>query len=113
MKKKIEMTRQEYRKSLERFGEIKTPEEARAFHKEMRCYKNAPRVPLFRRYPEIPDKVSIDKWCLCNTAVDVDKNDNIQPIKTSKPRRRIDGTAALLDAYVVLQNNINEYMSLI
>ena len=55
----------------------------------------------------------VDKWCLCNTAVDVDKNDNIQPIKTSKPRRRIDGTAALLDAYVVLQNNMNYYMSLI
>lgn len=56
---------------------------------------------------------SVDKWCLCNTAVDIDRNDNIQPIKTSKPRRRIDGTAALLDAYVVLQNNYNEYMSLI
>lgn len=55
----------------------------------------------------------VDKWCLCNTAVDVDKNDNIQPIKTSKPRRRIDGTAALLDAYVVLQNNMNDYMSLV
>ena len=55
----------------------------------------------------------VDKWCLYNTAVDVDKNDNIQPIKTSKPRRRIDGTAALLDAYVVLQNNMNDYMSLI
>lgn len=55
----------------------------------------------------------VDKWCLCNTAVDIDKNDNIQPIKTSKPRRRIDGTAALLDAYVVLQDNYNEYMALI
>lgn len=55
----------------------------------------------------------VDKWCLCNTAVDVDKNDNIQPIKTSKPRRRIDGTAALLDAYVVMQENMTEYMSLI
>lgn len=55
----------------------------------------------------------VDKWCLCNTAVDVDKNDNIQPIKTSKPRRRIDGAAALLDAYVVLQDNMSEYMSLI
>lgn len=55
----------------------------------------------------------VDKWCLYNTAIHIDKNDNIQPIKTSKPRRRIDGTAALLDAYVVLQNNINEYMSLI
>ena len=55
----------------------------------------------------------VDKWCLCNTAVDVDKNDNIQPIKTSKPRRRIDGTAALLDAYVVLEDHINEYMSML
>lgn len=55
----------------------------------------------------------VDKWCLCNTAVDIDKNDNIQPIKTSKPRRRIDGTMALLDAYVVLQDNYNEYMALI
>lgn len=55
----------------------------------------------------------VDKWCLCNTAVDIDRNDNIQPIKTSSPRRRIDGTAALLDAYVVMQDNINEYMSLI
>lgn len=55
----------------------------------------------------------VDKWCLYNTAVDVDKNDNIQPIKTSKPRRRIDGTAALLDAYVVMQENMTEYMSLI
>lgn len=55
----------------------------------------------------------VDKWCLCNTAIDVDKNDNIQPIKTSKPRRRIDGTAALLDAYVTLEENYEEYMSLI
>ena len=55
----------------------------------------------------------IDKWCLCNTAVDIDKNDNIQPIKTSNPKRRIDGTAALLDAYVVLQDKLNEYKSMI
>lgn len=55
----------------------------------------------------------VDRWCLCNTAVDVDKNDNIQPIKTSNPRRRIDGTAALLDACVVLEEKLNEYMSLI
>ena len=55
----------------------------------------------------------IDRWCLCNTAVDIDKNDNIQPIKTSNPRRRIDGTAALLDACVVLETKMNDYMSLI
>ena len=55
----------------------------------------------------------IDKWCLCNTAVDIDKNDNIQPIKTSRSTKRIDGTAALLDAYVVLQDKLNEYMTMI
>lgn len=55
----------------------------------------------------------IDKWCLCNTAIDVDKNDNIQPIKTSNARRRIDGTAALLDAYVVLQEKMNDYKNMI
>lgn len=53
------------------------------------------------------------KWCLSNTAIDVDKNNNIQPDKTSNQRRRIDGTAGLLDAYVVLENNYEEYMSLI
>lgn len=55
----------------------------------------------------------IDKWCLFNTAVDIDKNDNIQPMKTSVPTRRIDGTAALLDAYVIYQQFFNDYMSMI
>lgn len=55
----------------------------------------------------------IDKWCLTNTAIDVDKNDNIQPIKTSNSRRRIDGTAALLNAYVVLQDKMLDYKNLI
>jgi len=55
----------------------------------------------------------IDKWCLCNTAVDIDKNDNIQPIKTGRATKRIDGTAALLDAYVVLQDKMNDYLTMI
>ena len=55
----------------------------------------------------------IDKWCLFNTAIDIDKNDNIQPMKTSVPTRRIDGTAALLDAYVIYQQFFNDYMSMI
>lgn len=55
----------------------------------------------------------IDKWCLANTAIDIDKNNNIQPIKTSSPRKRIDGTAALLDAYVVLQDKLGEYQTMI
>lgn len=55
----------------------------------------------------------VDKWCLANTAYEEDKNGNIQPHKTSKSTRRIDGTAALLDAYVVLCDKQGEYLSLI
>lgn len=53
------------------------------------------------------------KWCLTNTSVDTDKNDNIQPAKGHLGTRRIDGTAGLLNAYVVLENNLEEYESLI
>lgn len=55
----------------------------------------------------------VDKWCLANTSYEEDKNGNIQPCKTSKPTRRIDGTAALLDAYVVLQDKNADYASMI
>lgn len=55
----------------------------------------------------------IDKWCLTNTAYEEDKNGNIQPHKTSKATRRIDGTAALLDAYVVFLEKRDEYENLI
>lgn len=55
----------------------------------------------------------IDKWCLANTSYEEDKNGNIQPHKTSKPTRRIDGTAALLDAYTILQEKQEEYEAMI
>lgn len=54
----------------------------------------------------------VDKWCLCNTAIDEDVNGNIQPHKTSNSRRRIDGTAALLDAFTVMCDKQEEYLSL-
>lgn len=55
----------------------------------------------------------IDKWCLTNTAIDIDKNLNIQPCKTKNQRRRIDGTAALLNAYVIMQEKMQDYMTMI
>lgn len=61
----------------------------------------------------IYDDNPITKWCLYNTAVDVDKNDNIQPAKGNQGTRRIDGMASLLDAYVELENNLDNYLSLI
>lgn len=54
------------------------------------------------------------KWCLCNTTVDVDRNDNIQPAKGKQgTTRRIDGMASLLDAYVELENYLEEYLSMV
>lgn len=53
------------------------------------------------------------KWCLTNVAVDIDKNDNIQPMKTSNAKKRIDGFASLLDAYVALERHLDEYKNII
>lgn len=53
------------------------------------------------------------KWCLANTSYDEDKNGNWQPCKSTKPTRRIDGAAALLDAYTVLGRHLEEYQSMI
>jgi len=52
------------------------------------------------------------KWCLLNTAIEVDKNDNIRPIKGRNQKQRIDGTVSLIDAYVVLFRTMNEYLNL-
>jgi len=53
------------------------------------------------------------KWNLSNVAVDIDKNDNIQPVKTSNQRRRIDGFVSLLNAYVVLERHYEDYINMI
>ena len=53
------------------------------------------------------------KWNMTNVAVDIDKNNNIQPIKAGGARKRIDGFMAMLDAYVVLGRHAAEYESMI
>lgn len=52
------------------------------------------------------------KWNLSNVAVDVDKNGNIQPAK-EKQRKRIDGFAGLLNAYVTLERHYEDYINMI
>lgn len=53
------------------------------------------------------------KWCLSNSNVDVDKNNNISLIKTNNPKRRIDGAASLIDAYVVYERYYEDYINMI
>lgn len=51
------------------------------------------------------------KWCLTNTGIQEDRNGNIVPVKNSSAKRRIDGTASLLDAYVGLYEHYNEFLN--
>lgn len=53
------------------------------------------------------------KWCLSNMEIKTDINGNIQPIKGMDNRKRIDGGVALIIAYVVLQEKLNEYLNII
>ena len=54
----------------------------------------------------------ITKWCLLNTSIEVDKNDNIRPVKGKKSKQRIDGAVSLIDAYCVLFDKMNDYLAL-
>lgn len=50
------------------------------------------------------------KWCFTNVGVETDRNGNIVPIKNQSPKRRIDGVASLLDAYVGLFDNYEQFL---
>lgn len=54
----------------------------------------------------------IDKWCLYNTQIKQDVNGNIQPVKGTDKTQRIDGSISFLCAYVVLQNNKDNYINM-
>lgn len=67
----------------------------------------------FQAHNIIYNNNPIDKWCLANTYAKADVNNNIQPDKSSSENKRIDGTAALLDAYVIYEDKKDEYENLI
>lgn len=53
------------------------------------------------------------KWCLTNTSVKRDENDNIRPVKGQNQRQRIDGAVSLLIAYTILFQKYSDYKALI
>lgn len=55
----------------------------------------------------------VTKWCLSNTSVKVDVNGNIQPAKGKSQKKRIDGTASMLNSYVILQDKMQDYQNMI
>ena len=55
----------------------------------------------------------VNEWCRMNVAAKTDINGNVQPVKVSDAKHRIDGFMAELDAYTVLMNMHDEYARLI
>lgn len=53
------------------------------------------------------------KWCMTNVTVKHDDNDMKRPIKGTSTRKRIDGMVSLLDAYVGLNEKMQDYKNLI
>ena len=60
----------------------------------------------------IYDNNPVLKWCLINAEVKTDINGNIQLVKGLDARKRVDGVAALIDAYKVLQDKRDQYVNL-
>lgn len=67
----------------------------------------------FRAKRVVYDNNPITKWCISNTTIDIDRNGNIQPDKGHNRRKRIDGLAAILDAYVIRDKYLDEYLNVI
>ena len=55
----------------------------------------------------------VDRWCLLNTCLKVDKEGLIYPIKSSDATQRIDGSVTLIILYVLLKRYRTEYMNII
>lgn len=55
----------------------------------------------------------IDMWNLANSEIKADINGNIQLVKGLDNRKRIDGTVALANGYIVLKDKYEEYINII
>ena len=58
------------------------------------------------------DNNPILKWNLSNAIIRVDRNNNYM-LDKAKARKRIDGVASLMDAYVCYERNLDEYLNII
>jgi phage terminase large subunit-like protein len=52
-------------------------------------------------------------WNLTNVGVKYDENGNLRPVKSVNQRACIDGAIALIAAYTVHINNMEDYMNMI
>lgn len=75
--------------------------------------------PMYRVYADLNAKKinynnnPIFKWNLCNAAIKTDSNSNIALVKTNSSRKRIDGVASFMDAYITYERCQDDYMAVI
>ena len=75
--------------------------------------------PMYRVYADLNAKKinynnnPIFKWNLCNAAIKTDSNRNIALVKTNSSRKRIDGVASFMDAYITYERCLDDYMAVI
>ncbi len=81
---------------------------AKTFNIPMRCFQADLEKQLinFNANP-------MTLWNLVNASVTIDSNNNMYLCKTRDSTKRIDGTASLLDAYIVYQNEQTNYMNMV
>ena len=53
------------------------------------------------------------RWNLTNAKVNIDRNDNFSLVKTSKATKRIDGVSSMMDAFIVYEDNKENYLNII
>jgi phage terminase large subunit-like protein len=91
------------------FDMIRIPQERRVMSSPMKLVEADLRSKLIN-YNSNP----IDRWCLSNTALDIDKLGQIMPIKVQGTQiKRIDGAVTMIIGYAVLMQYRSEYMNLV
>lgn len=89
------------------FNMVEVRQGAKTMSTPMKCMK-ADLIDKKINYNNNP----ILKWCLSNTTIKMDSNENIQPDK-EKSRQRIDGAVSLIDAYCIFVDKQQEYLNYI
>lgn len=98
------------RRYVEIFGEkiaVNVPQEAKVLNNPMRTLEADLRDKLV-----IYQNNPINFWCFCNTGIKMDPLGRIMPCKMHTTKR-IDGTAAAVIAYTIMEWYRSEFMSLI
>lgn len=67
---------------------------------------------LFKAHKINYDNNPVLLWNLTNAGVEVSRNNTIALVKAGQPRQRIDGVAALMDAFVVYYDHAGEFLQL-